>query len=85
MFLLTIEKEAPNPTKFMKFNECLAAFTAAIFTRIVLDDSCTWWSSKPLQRWTCLHHWDSGISQYPVSSLALCGLAQEDFIDHNNL
>ena len=85
IFLLTMEKEAPNPTKSMKLNVCLAAFTGVIFTRIVLDDHCTRWSSKPLQRWTRLHHWDSGISQYPVFSLALCPLAQEDFIEHNKL
>jgi hypothetical protein len=36
-----MEKEAHNPTMLMKFNVCLEAFTAAIFTKIVLDDSCT--------------------------------------------
>jgi hypothetical protein len=80
-----MEKEAPNPTMLMKFNIHLAAFTVVIFTKIVLDDSCTWWSSKLLQRWTCLHYKNSGIYQYPVFSLALWGLAQEDYIEHNKL
>jgi len=51
-----MEKEARNPTALMKINIYLVAFTAAVFNKIVLDDSCTWWwSSKLLQRWTGLH------------------------------
>jgi hypothetical protein len=31
------------------------------------------------------HHLSSGMTQYPVFPLAMCGLAQEDFIEHNKL
>ena len=38
-------------------NIYLVAFTAAVFNKIVLDDSCTWWwSSKPLRNGTGFHH-----------------------------
>ena len=68
-----MEKEARIPTTLMKINIYLLAFTAAVFNKIVLDDCCTWWwSSKPLQRWTSLHHEDSGMTEYPVLPLALC-------------
>jgi len=51
-----MEEEAPNPAKLMKINIYLVAFPAAVFNKIVLDESCTWWwSSKLLQRWTGRH------------------------------
>jgi len=34
-----MEKEARNPTKLMKINIYLVAFTAAVFNKIVLDFS----------------------------------------------
>ena len=63
----------------MKINTYLVAFTAAIFNKIVLDDSCTWWwSSKPLQCLSPLGFWHYSV---PSIALALCGLAQEDLLN----
>lgn len=50
-------KEAPNPRKLININIRLAAFTAAKFTKILLADSCTWFSTPMFQRWTCLIIW----------------------------
>jgi hypothetical protein len=78
-----MEKEAQNQTTLMKINTYLVAFTAAIFNKIVLDDSCTWWwSSKPLQCLSPLGFW-----HYSVPSIAtgLVWVGPRGFIEHDKL
>jgi hypothetical protein len=76
-----MEKEAPNPTKLMKFNIRLAAFTAAIFTKIVLTAAhggpVNYIRGGPISIIWILAFLSMQYSHWP------CGLAQEDFIEHN--